>query len=219
VVFFGIERGDYRASGIRFNDETLFEMITPIGTQEIRLRVPGRHTIANALAAAAACVVLGVSLSDVAQGLREFTPPSWRMEILSLPGGRILIRDCYNANPQSVCAALDVLAQRGRGQKTLAVLADMLELGPESEKHHEEVGKRAALLGIDRVIFVGSFGGFFQDGFVAARGNRGRVTWARTKEAAWDAVKPELENYRVTLVKGSRAMKMETIADLILQEK
>jgi len=158
-------------------------------------------------------------LSDVADGLSEFTPPSWRMEIMSLPGARILIRDCYNANPQSVTAALEVLAQRGRGRKSLAFLADMMELGPDSEKLHYEVGKKAALMSIDSVIFVGSFGGSFQEGFVAGGGDRGRVTWTRDKDQAWKIAKPMLKDFGVALVKGSRAMKMETIADLILQER
>jgi len=219
AVFFGIDNGEYRASNLQFNDETLFDMITPVVTQKIRLRVPGRHNIANALAAAAACLAVGVSLSDVADGLSEFTPPSWRMEIMSLPGARILIRDCYNANPQSVTAALEVLAQRGRGRKSLAFLADMMELGPDSEKLHYEVGKKAALMSIDSVIFVGSFGGSFQEGFVAGGGDRGRVTWTRDKDQAWKIAKPMLKDFGVALVKGSRAMKMETIADLILQER
>ena len=219
AVFFGVDRGDYRASNVHLNDETAFEMITPVAKQEIRLRVPGRHTIANALAAAAACIAVGVPLSDVAAGLNEFAPPSCRMEVISLQGDRILIRDCYNANPQSMKAALEVLAQRKRGRKSLALLADMMELGPEAGTLHQELGKRMAQTGIDRVVFVGSFGGFVQEGFIAAGGVRERFTWTQDKDRAWDIVKPMLKRFGVTLVKGSRATRMETIADLILQER
>ena len=116
-------------------------------------------------------------------------------------------------------AALEVLAQSKRGRKSLALLADMMELGPDAGTLHQELGKRMAQTGIDRVVFVGSFGGFVQEGFIAAGGVRERFTWTQDKDRAWDIVKPMLKRFGVTLVKGSRATRMETIADLILQER
>ena len=193
-------------------------MITPLGNQEIRLPVPGRHNIANALATAAACVAVGASLGDVAQGLMAFTPLFGRMEMVHLSGDRTLIRDCYNANPQSVAAALEVLANNGRGVKTLAVPADMMELGEDAETLHAEVGRTAARLSIARLVFVGEYGRAFVEGFTEAGGDRDSVTWSRDKHEAWKTIEPHLDSFGAILVKGSRVMKMETIADQILEE-
>jgi len=218
VVSFGIESGDFRAANVKFAEETSFEMITPGGSREIRLPVPGRHNIVNSLAAAAASVSVGVSLDDVAEGLKGFVPPALRMEMVPLSEDRTLIRDCYNANPQSVSVALEILADSGRGHKTLALLADMKELGTEAEELHREAGRHAARLGIDRMIFVGDFGKSFREGFVAGGGAGDSFHWAADKEDVWRAIEPDLKTYGAVLVKGSRLMKMETIADRIREE-
>jgi UDP-N-acetylmuramoyl-tripeptide--D-alanyl-D-alanine ligase len=218
IVSFGTEQGDYRAAKIRETDGTRFEMIAPSGTVEVSLPVPGRHNIANALAAAAACAAVGVPLTEVADALRGFEPPTWRMEILELPGGRILIRDCYNANPQSMKAALQVLSTRGRGRPRLAVLADMMELGPHSQKLHQKLGEEVARLGIDRVVFVGEYGEQVARGFRAAGGNSGSVQVFQDKQDAWKAIRPHIKDFGAILVKGSRVTKMETMAQNILEE-
>ena len=218
VVSFGIEHGDFRAAKIRETDGTRFEMITPSGTVEVELNVPGRHNITNALAAAASCVAVGVPLAEVADALRGFEPPTWRMEILALSGGRILIRDCYNANPQSMKSALQVLSTRGGGRPRLAVLADMMELGAYSGKLHQELGEEVARLGIDRVVFVGDYGEQVAQGFRDAGGNSDSVQVFQDKQEAWKAIRPDIKNFRAILVKGSRVTKMETMAENILEE-
>jgi UDP-N-acetylmuramoyl-tripeptide--D-alanyl-D-alanine ligase len=218
VVTFGVEDGDYRASKIRLDRQIHFEMSTPVGAQEIALSAVGSHNISNALAAAAACVSVGMSLAAVAEGLRDFVPPLWRMEMVNLSGNRRLIRDCYNANPQSVSAALQVLSQGGPELKKLAILADMMELGEYAESLHEEVGRIAARLGIDRVVFVGTYGSFFSKGFLSEGGDGGALTLAVDKDAAWGVIGPDLHKFEAILVKGSRAMKMEYLANLISQE-
>ena len=218
VVTFGVENGDFRASEIRHGQPTVFEMICPAGRQEIVLRIQGLHNVSNALAAAAASLSVGMSLRDVAEGLNDCMPPALRMEMVSLPCKRSLMRDCYNANPQSVNAALEVLASSSPGSNKLAILADMMELGEHTERLHEEVGRRSAELGIQRVIFVGAFGRFFSKGFILAGGDRRVLSIVPDKEAAWEVISPDLKNFEIILVKGSRAMKMEFIADRILQE-
>ncbi len=219
IVYFGIEFGDFRASNIQqTGDGTSFLAATPDGTQPMTLRVPGLHNVANALAAAAACVSIGVSLTDVAAGLNSFTVPPGRMEIVPLSGGRMLIRDCYNANPQSVSVALEVLAQKGRGGKTLAILANMMELGTAAERLHAEVGRKSAALSLDRLVFVGSYGSPFEQGFIEGGGDKQAIALAADKDEAWHIVQPDLKSFYAVLVKGSRAMKMETIADLIAKE-
>ncbi len=217
VITFGIKQGDFRASQISTGHENRFRMITPLGEHEVTLRIPGRHNISNALAAAAACMTAGAALSDIAEALSGFTAPRWRMEMLDLGSDRTLIRDCYNANPQSMKAALEVLVERQNGP-SLAVIANMQELGSNSEALHEDLGKQAANLGISRIVFVGGFGTFFERGFVSAGGNARNIIVSPNKKAAWEAIKPELKKFTTILVKGSRRMEMETLADQILEE-
>jgi len=217
MVTFGIENGDFRASQIDHSDKTVFLMISPEGEQEIELPLPGRHNIANALAAAAASIAAGATLTDVAQALGGFVPPSWRMEILNLGAKRTLIRDCYNANPQSMKAALEVLAGQKNGP-TLALIASMLELGSSAEELHEDLGKQAAGMGISRFVFVGDFGRSFVRGYESAGGDIRSLTVVPDKETAWDVIRPELRTFGTILVKGSRVMEMETLADQIMEE-
>ena len=217
IVTFGVEHGDFRASHIDGRGENRFRIISPVGEQEIRLPLPGRHNISNALAAAAAATAAGATLSDVAWALSAFTPLNWRMEMLNLGKDRTLIRDCYNANPQSMKAALEVLAGQQNGP-TLAVIGNMAELGAEAEALHEDLGRQVAKMGISRFVFVGAFGGFFERGFASAGGEAQKMTVVPDKEAAWNAIRPELKAFSTILIKGSRMMKMETLADRILEE-
>ncbi|AFM27325.1 UDP-N-acetylmuramoyl-tripeptide--D-alanyl-D-alanine ligase [Desulfomonile tiedjei] len=217
IVRFGIESGDFRAEDIvSLSERTVFQLRSPGGKAEISLRVRGKHNISNALAAAAAAYAVGVTPDDIAEALSNFAPPALRMEIVQLSGGRILIRDCYNANPQSVRAALEVLASRPNHGK-LALLADMKELGSQSELLHSQIGEETARLGIDRIIFIGSFGQAFASGFQAAGGSADRLILAGDKDEAWSIIGSDIKQFGSILVKGSRAMKMETMADRILE--
>ncbi len=158
-----------------------------------------------------------MSLPDVAEALAGFTPPAWRMEIVPLAGNRTLLRDCYNANPLSMKVALEVLASSGRRAK-LALLGDMMELGDHSHSLHEEIGREAARLGIDRLVHVGAFGSAVADGFVAAGGDKTAVTVAPDKETAWKVIAPTVSTFGAILVKGSRVMRMEMLANRIVEE-
>lgn len=217
VVTFGIEKGDYRAENIVSGVRTAFELVSPKGRHMMRLSVPGRHNIANCLAATAACEAVGMTVPDIAEALEEFTPPTWRMEVVPLAGDRTLLRDCYNANPLSVGVALEVLAGSGHGSK-LALLADMAELGDRSTELHAEIGREAARLGIDRLVHIGDFGAAVAEGFVAGGGDAQAVTVARDKEAAWKAIAPMVNSFGAILVKGSRVMRMEILANWIVEE-
>jgi UDP-N-acetylmuramoyl-tripeptide--D-alanyl-D-alanine ligase len=217
IMTFGIESGDFRAEEIvSLPERTAFQLCSPGGRAEISLRVPGVHNISNALAASAAAYAVGVTLDDIAPALNSFTSPALRMEIVQLSCGRILIRDCYNANPQSVRAALEVLAS-GPNHGKLALLADMKELGSQSELLHSQIGEETARLSIDRIIFIGSFGQAFATGFQAAGGSTDRLILAGDKDEAWSIIGPSIKQFGSILVKGSRAMKMETMADRILE--
>ncbi len=217
VVTFGLEAGDFHAADAEISATTRFRMITPFGEEAVALSVPGSHNIVNALAAAAASLAAGANLKVVAEALINFKPVAWRTEILPLPRNRALIRDCYNANPQSVAAALELLAARGKGPN-LALLADMMELGNSSEALHAELGRRAAELRINRLIFVGDFGQAFERGFIAAGGDARALTLVPDKESAGEVILPDIGQFETILVKGSRKTEMETLADRILEE-
>jgi len=218
VWTFGLDSGDFRAERISQGERTSFEIVSPVGRAEMTLSVPGRHNIGNALAAAAACSALEIGMDEVSEALSEFIPPSMRMEIIPLPRNRTLIRDCYNANPQSTAAALEVLASMGDSAGSLAVLADMMELGQRGAELHAETGRKAARLGIAGIVFVGNYGKHFHDGFVSGGGDPGAVSLAPDKDTAWRLIQERLDRFETILVKGSRAMRMEVIADRILEE-
>ncbi|NNG12935.1 MAG: UDP-N-acetylmuramoyl-tripeptide--D-alanyl-D-alanine ligase [Halobacteria archaeon] len=176
---------------------------TPRGEVEIKLPVPGRHNVMNALAATAAALAAGADLETVRQGLESLTPVAGRFNVQHLPNGVTLIDDTYNANPESLQVALDVLAMAPG--ETWLVLGDMAELGTEAAALHREAGRRARRLGIDRVFGLGELA----RGAVDAFGDQG---------VAFDtleALLAELHGLRHAdlhiLVKGSRGMRMERV--------
>ena len=154
-----------------------------------------KHQLDNTRAALAVCEVLGVPLP--ARLEVRFTP--LREEQLELPDGILLLNDCYNANPLSMRAALENLAERAAERRRIAVLGEMAELGAGADEFHREVGRQAAELGVD-VIGVGPL----------ARGYGGRLV-ANATEAA-DAVAGMLQPGDVVLVKGSRSVGLEAVA-------
>ncbi|MEW6348218.1 MAG: UDP-N-acetylmuramoyl-tripeptide--D-alanyl-D-alanine ligase [Thermodesulfobacteriota bacterium] len=217
AIFFGVESGDFRAQDVQLGEQTAFTMIYPEGTCRMTLQVPGIHNVANALAAAAACRAVGVPVEQIAAALEGFSAPRWRMETVPLGPGRVLIKDCYNANPDSMAAALEVLAgTRGSG-RTLAILADMRELGEHAQKLHQDLGRQAADLGIDAVVFVGAYRESFARGFLDAGVSAERLITAEDKDTAWEAISQSVSEYSAVLVKGSRFTRMEVIADRIVE--
>jgi murE/murF fusion protein len=187
-------------------------------TARFHLHSPARFMVLNALAALAAASAAGICIPDMQAGLAGFTPVAGRMQIQTLPGGIHLINDTYNANPSSVTQALKTLAELAAAQEhsengqTMAVLGDMLELGPDTEVHHRQVGRTAAQLGITRLYLFGPL----------SRNTRaGALEGGMPEEAVFHGTKQEIAArvFACTrpgdwiLVKGSRGMAMETIID------
>ena len=142
------------------------------GQAVVRLQVPGRHQVGNALAAAAAALALGLDLDQVAEGLSRATARSrWRMELHQRDDGVTVLNDAYNANPDSMAAAVGTLAELSgqRSRRTWAVLGDMLELGDEADRAHADLGALVATSGIDRLVVVGAYA---EPMAAAARGRR-----------------------------------------------
>ena len=187
---------------------------------QVALQVAGRHQVANALAAAGAALALGLDLEAVAEGLCAATARSrWRMELGQRGDGVTVLNDAYNANPDSMRAAVVTLAELGRQRtrQTWAVLGDMLELGEVAEQAHAELGTFVAERGIDRLVAVGAYaepmtaaaraGGLISDAAVRAFPD---------KSAAQAYVLDRLAPGDVVLVKASRGLALDTVAEAIL---
>lgn len=186
---------------------SLVQLTTPQGVCEIELQTPGQHNVSNALAAAAATLAAGARLDDVASGLSGYTGVKGRLQRRSAEGGGWLIDDSYNANPDSMRAAIDVLtALPGR---KIFVLGDMGEVGEQSGQFHDELGGYARSMGVDRLLALG-------DHAAAAVRNFGEGA-QHFKDAAKliEALRPLLDPQTTVLIKGSRFMRMERIADAI----
>jgi UDP-N-acetylmuramoyl-tripeptide--D-alanyl-D-alanine ligase len=177
----------------------------------IEFSFSGRHNATNALAALAAYNALGLPLGKAQRGARQVTLSRWRGEEAPLPGDGVLINDCYNANPLSMAAALEHLAERAGERRKVAVLGDMAELGPGAPAYHREVGAAASRAGVDVLVAVGPLARAYLDG---ARGVP--VTrWAPTVEQGLAALRRLLEPGDYVLVKGSRAMGLEAIGEAV----
>ena len=188
---------------------------------EVALQVAGRHQIGNALAAAAVARALGLDFVQVAEALgRARIRSRWRMEMVRRADGGLVVNDAYNANPESMRAAIDTLAElgRGRGTTSWAVLGDMLELGPGAEAEHRDLGRYAAEAGIDRLVLLGKYAELIAAGAAAARAGGGggpQIDVVADREAAVDTVLGTLGADDVVLVKASRGLALETVAERI----
>jgi UDP-N-acetylmuramoyl-tripeptide--D-alanyl-D-alanine ligase len=181
---------------------------SPAGELQVQLALPGRHNVANALAAIAVGLACGLSLAEIGEGLRAVRPASGRLLATVGPGGVTVVDDCYNANPGSVRAAIDLLAGC-EGRRTL-VLGAMRELGPDSEQLHRDVGEYARQSGIDRLWGVGAE----LSPCVAAFGEGGCLFPDR--ETAVAALPGEFGADDTVLVKGSRSAGMERVLQALL---
>lgn len=185
-----------------------FTAITPDGELPVNLSLPGVHNVANALAAIAVGLACGLRLDEIGAGLATVQPTSGRLAAAVSPAGATVIDDCYNANPGSVRAAIDMLAGC-EGRRTL-VLGAMRELGPTSEALHRDIGDYARTAGLDRFWGVGPELQCAVDSF----GEGGR--WFADCEAAIDACGREFGAADTVLVKGSRSARMERVLHALL---
>lgn len=185
-----------------------FSLIVPNGRADVHLQVPGLHNVRNALAAAACCHAVGISIKEIQQGLNRFVGVKGRLTVLSGKNQTTVIDDTYNANLRSVLAALEVLAERP-GQK-IFVFGDMGELGTWATQHHQEVGYAARRLGIDRLLSCGSHSQLAAESFGV-----GGEHFA-SKEDLMHSLMGKLSPGTVVLVKGSRSSAMEKIVHQLI---
>jgi len=192
-----------------------FDLVTPAGRERIEVAGLGATAWRNALAAAAGAIAAGVPLGDIATGLARYRPVAGRLAATLLPGGAELIDDTYNANPQSMAVALGLLAERAAGARRVAVIGDMGELGDTARGAHREAGQQVAALGIDLLFALGERSDDVAAGAVAAGMPPERVCVCRDHEDVAARVSEILEPGDCVLVKGSRAMKMERVVELL----
>lgn len=194
---------------------TAFQLWLPRRKTSKRVSVltMGLHNISNALAGATVGHALGFSAVDIVSGLEKFRPAPMRSEIRR-HGGVIYLYDCYNANPASVKAALDVLVDLDPKRRTIAVLGDMLELGDKETQFHQEIGRYAAQKHVSHLIACGTFGSAMQDGVRNARRST-PVAVVKNAVEAGGFLKTIVKRGDIVLIKASRGAKMERVFDVI----
>ena len=216
VVRFG--RGvecEVRATDVRLDAAARpsFTLTYDNESEPVTLKVHGEHFVQNALAAAAVALSLGISLDVVAAGLRIAGLDSkWRMEVRELGNNITLVNDSYNANPESMRAALAATASMAAGRRSWAILGEMRELGESSRAEHESLGRAAAKMGIDRLICVGDALTATHEAALAAGLTSVTVT---SIEDAVSIVTTEAITGDVILVKASRGIALERVADAL----
>ena len=180
----------------------------------VALRVAGAHNVANALAAVAAGLAVGIGEAAIREGLSRYRPASMRSEVCRWRGVTVL-KDCYNANPASMRAAIRWLAEvRGTG-RTLAVLGDMLELGEGTGQAHRDVGTELARQGTDYLLTVGSLAAEIAGGALAEGMPSDRVIMAKDHETLAERLRGILRKGDTVLLKGSRGTRMERVLEAL----
>jgi UDP-N-acetylmuramoyl-tripeptide--D-alanyl-D-alanine ligase len=211
VIFAGTQHGTVRAIEIRQTaDGSEFTILEGAHRCRAQLPVPGLHMVQNSLLAVAAGRVFGLSLEDCAAGLAATPLTKARSQIREIHGVQFL-DDSYNANPDSMKAALHTLVELDADGKRIAVLGEMRELGDESQRAHSEIGETAAALKIDHLIAIGKVAGAIADAAQRA-GLRETATVDSTSEAA--ALLHEITAPGdLVLIKGSRAARTEQVIE------
>ncbi|MFF4797485.1 UDP-N-acetylmuramoyl-tripeptide--D-alanyl-D-alanine ligase [Streptomyces sp. NPDC001351] len=222
VLLFGeADEADVRAENVRLTDsgQPAFTLHTPSGASDVTMRLYGEHHVSNALAAAAVAHELGMSAAEIATALSEAGSLSrWRMEVTERPDGVTIVNDAYNANPESMRAALRALAAMGNGRRTWAVLGKMAELGDEALAEHDAVGRLAVRLNVGKLVAVGG-----REASWLQLGAYNEGSWGEESvhvsdaQAAVDLLRSELRPGDVVLVKASRSVGLESVAQALLE--
>ncbi len=216
VVRFGTANSaDVRAENVRADEAGRpgFTLITAAGSAPVQLQLHGEHHVTNALAAAALAEQLGMPVAAIAAGLTSAVARSrWRMEVTRLSDGVTVVNDAYNANPDSVRAAIAALKAMSRGRRGFAVLGHMTELGDDADRLHAEVGADAAAAGLAGLIVVGDAAAPMLAGAKTVPGWRGELQHVPDAAAAVGALKSRLRDGDVVLVKASHSIHLERVA-------
>lgn len=210
IIYFGIN-GDYpfKCQDVySTNGMTNFTLITPEFREEISIPCLGIHNVYNALAAVAVALNMGVHLTDIKEGLLAFKNVAMRQQISEI-NGITIIDDSYNASPDSMKSAVNVLKSMDGGRK-IVVMADMLELGENSAKAHYEIGRYIAIEEINMLITIGDISKNASEGAKSVNQNT-LVFHCSDNEEAYKLLESTLKENDKVLIKGSRGMHTEEI--------
>jgi UDP-N-acetylmuramoyl-tripeptide--D-alanyl-D-alanine ligase len=218
VITFGLDPGaDVRAEDVELGPDAraTFTLWSAGDREPVELAVPGDHMVSNALAAAAVGRWAGVTLAECATALKGAGVAHWRMETSTGASGIVIVNDAYNANPESMAAALKSARWMAKGERLVAVLGHMAELGPVEFEEHEKLGQLVVRIGVERLITVGE-----QARAIARAAIReGQLpedvaSYEDPSDAAAD-VRAWARPGDVVLVKGSRVAGLERVAETL----
>ncbi len=221
-ITFGIEHpADVMAKEIRLkgSGETTFTLIMAGEATEIILPLLGRYFVPNALSAVAVASLFGIEFERVKRALEHFQPSPMRMEIVRAEGGVTLINDAYNANPKSMESALEILCEmRGKG-RAIAVLGDMLELGDFSVEAHQRVGEKVGELSIDFLLALGEEAPVVVESAIRHGLDPEKAKVLESHSEAVSMLRKVVREGDWILVKGSRRMAMEKVAEGLMERR
>jgi len=223
IVSYGITSGDVRGSEIVVDDlgRASFRLNVyddAIG-YVVRLAVPGKHNVYNALAASTAALQIGLSTDDVRIGLANCRPTAMRMEIFATDDNVVILNDAYNANPTSMQAALSTLMDIATEGRHIAVLGDMLELGNISSEAHKQIGEIVASLGVNILVAVGPESQVMADSATKAGMLPKTVITCKESSTAAQVLKQLVTVGDVVLVKASRGVGLEEVVRAIVKTR
>ena len=212
VLLFGLSKdAAIRASAV--NDKiggVSFDLHLPKEHLTVDLHVPGHFMVLNALAAVAVGTLLELTADEIKTGLESFEPVWGRMDIFQTTNGIHIVDDTYNANPESMKAAITTLRNLRRNNRSFFVAGDMLELGDQSESLHKQVGAWAAAADIDKLLVTGEFAGAVAAGAMKAKMATAAI-FTGTRDEILDTLTQSLRPGDWVLVKGSRGARMDII--------
>ncbi len=218
VVTFGLSAAaDVRAIDVALDGESRasFDVLVEGNRAHVSLSVAGEHMVSNALASLAVGLTLGVDLDAAAAAVSGATVSHWRMETFTTADGVRVVNDAYNANPESVAAALKAARWMARDARLIAVLGTMAELGPIAAREHERLGELAARLRVDRVIAIGEWAEQIATASLREGVEPGNVAAFATPEEALDDVHAHAGPGDVVLFKASRVAGLERLAEAL----
>jgi len=220
VLSFGLSGADVSAKNVVLNDkaQASYELEFDGKVSQVNLKIVGAHQVSNSLAAAAVFLKKGLDIDLVAKTLSNSVAKSkWRMQVEVNSKNITVINDSYNANPESMKAAIRTLKQVGADKKTFIIVGEMLELGSDSKQMHEEVADLIQKLDVKKTLVVGNGAKIISD-YLSNNAYKGRLEFCMDIDSAISKTKEMVEINDVVLVKASRAIGLERVANALMND-